>query len=203
MSKKVPAPRPFARRLVEDDSSAWRLVAEAVVPRVLIALRNRFGSSRGWCDGAVMSAVGVALDRLRKGEDPALAAFDVGEFEGWLVHVAANKLRDQLRKAQLEQDRQAQVYERQASERPADEPEVRRAAAAEIVADIEKCLTDDAGGLPGQVGRAGRVRNRQDAQALAAARALRLGARPPPPGSRPRRVTPPRESPKAPDTTQP
>ena len=98
----VSKPPRLADQLREADATVWREVENEVMPRVLAALRRRFGAGRHWQDleGFARSAQRAAWRLLIQGRcDPLEELQSLDQLEGWLVLVASRKFSDALRRA--------------------------------------------------------------------------------------------------------
>src|SRR5436309_1741940 len=98
-------PPSLAKLLRDRDEALWRQVEDEVLPRVLAALRRRFGPGRHWHDleGFARSAQRVALRLLAAGRNTPLEELEsLAQLEGWLVRVAAHKFSDAVRRADRE-----------------------------------------------------------------------------------------------------
>lgn len=126
----------LADRLREGDEAVWRQVEDDVVPRVLAALRRRFGPGLRWHDleGFARSAQRVACQRLQARDNSRLEEVEtLDQLTDWLVVAAARKFKDALRRSGHEMA-QARAH--------AELADASRHAAQALVADLEACLED-------------------------------------------------------------
>jgi DNA-directed RNA polymerase specialized sigma24 family protein len=128
------------------DPVVWARVETEVVPKVLAALRRRFGSGRHWLDveGAVRSAERTAFRRIQEHADPKLEDLETFEsFCRWLIGTAYNIILEKLRHAGVEDKHAPRIAqtagegERTLLDQLADE------TAEQRVERVRACLTDE------------------------------------------------------------
>jgi hypothetical protein len=137
-------PPRLADQLREADAIVWRQVEYDVMPRVLVALRRRFGPGRHWQDleGFARSAQRAAWRLLMQGRYKPLEELEsLDQLEGWFVCVAARKFSDALRRADREATHASNVYRRLQDRTVVNE--LGEQTAAGVVGELEECLEDE------------------------------------------------------------